>query len=241
MMTALNYCIRDDYVCNPNPRVKGPTEGPPYWNERRIKLSGRHQWAVYQHARMLAERNELKRVLDVGCGCATKLEKLFGDGFEAVGADVEEAVEVCRRLGRRGRFEAIDLSVDDPEQLSQFEKKFDLVICSDVIEHLEDPDILMRFLRRVSTEQTTIVLSTPDRIALVGPNGLHSTNVEHIREWSPSEFLRYCESSGLDVLEEHRLLPFSFRADQMTGKFIFRQLSAGRSLKSTQMVVCRLA
>lgn len=69
-----------------------------------------------------------------------------------------------------------------------------MIICADVIEHLLDPDELLRWLSSIPFKK--IVFSTPDRSFLV--NELRSScemgpphNPHHVREWNFQEFERY--------------------------------------------------
>jgi 2-polyprenyl-3-methyl-5-hydroxy-6-metoxy-1,4-benzoquinol methylase len=67
------------------------------------------------------------------------------------------------------------------------------VICSDVIEHVSDPDELMRFLLALSKKW--LVISTPDgrrSCSRFSPYELGPPQSEHhAREWSFKEFRRY--------------------------------------------------
>ena len=86
---------------------------------------------------------------------------------------------------------------------------FDVVVASDVIEHLEDPQALLRALAASSVRE--IVLSTPARELLVerghrrlGP----PQNPHHYLEWSTGEFVRLVaehldvQSSGISNAEQ---------------------------------------
>ena len=241
MSEHTKYCIHSAYIGNPNPAHNRKEDAAPYWNDLRIKLSDRHQWSVYRRARKLADQLKLKRVLDVGCGCATKLAKLFGTNFDTVGVDVEEAIQVCKRLDRPGYYQTIDLSKENANESPLFSEPFDLIICADVIEHLEDPDILMRFIHRNSKPDSRIVLSTPERIAFAGSDSLRPINKEHIREWSLEELREYCTKSSFEVLEQYHVHPFRFAFDKMTYKYWMNQIKTRRPLKSAQLLICKLA
>ena len=69
----------------------------------------------------------------------------------------------------------------------------DLAICSDVIEHVLNPDELMGFL--VSFTRRWLVISTPDRNREYSPLSRFQLGPphtdHHIREWSFDEFHRY--------------------------------------------------
>ena len=89
---------------------------------------------------------------------------------------------------------------------------FDLVICSDVIEHVLDPDQMMEFFNTINFKR--LVLSTPERAIIqqvqrqmgwdVEENG-PPANVCHVREWAKDEFAHYT-SQTFDI-EEHFITP----------------------------------
>lgn len=211
-----------------------------YWTPERVAASGRYQWAAYRYARTLADRAGARTVVDVGCGVATKLAALFGADFDIFGVDQPDAVEACRRLGRPGTYVAENF--EDPElTVLDLVDGVDLLICSDVVEHLLDPDALMAYLRRLAGPGTIVVLTTPERDALHGRGNLRPSNPAHVREWTAWEFARYVERCSFRVDEQRVLFPFRPRLDGTTLRFVARQVLARHSLRTNQLVVCGVA
>lgn len=137
--------------------------------------------------------NQFKSVLDIGCGSAYKLLKYLGQ-YDTLGIEVSPMYEWLLEKYPDRRWMKSDFNT--PEKFSA-----DLVICADVIEHLEDPDELLAFINRIHCKN--VILSTPSRDLLYhfwnrgywGP----PKNKHHIREWSASEFREYV-SQTLDVV-----------------------------------------
>ncbi len=80
------------------------------------------------------------RVLDVGCGNGGLALPLAALGYDVVGTDIDSAsIEYCRALNRfaNARFVLTDGT------LWEIDGRFDLIVCSEVIEHLENPDALI--------------------------------------------------------------------------------------------------
>jgi 2-polyprenyl-3-methyl-5-hydroxy-6-metoxy-1,4-benzoquinol methylase len=78
-----------------------------------------------------------------------------------------------------------------------------MVICSDVVEHVTDPDDLMLFIQRTQAE--TIILSTPERDELcLGTHNGPPRNPHHVREWNYNQFHAYV-LSWFDI-KEHFVL-----------------------------------
>ena len=145
---------------------------------------------VYQYAKEIADQFGLQTVADVGCGSAHKLMKYLGDRT-TIGLDVEETCKVLRSRFPGRRWMVSDLKGVAPEA--------DLVIASDVIEHVLHPDRMLEFILRMNPKY--VVISTPDRnLIRKGSHNGPPSNVAHIREWSMAELHAYV-SGYLDIAE----------------------------------------
>jgi 2-polyprenyl-6-hydroxyphenyl methylase/3-demethylubiquinone-9 3-methyltransferase len=95
----------------------------------------------------------------------------------------------------------IDLNT---EELSN-NKKYDMIICADVIEHLTNPDNLLNIISNHISENGIIILSTPDRDMRRGLNNLRSPNKAHVREWNKSELSKYLSSFDFKIINHINL------------------------------------
>jgi SAM-dependent methyltransferase len=162
-----------------------------YFND----LANTDQWQdeVYRFAREVADRYGLRSVVDFGCGSGYKLLKYF-DNHETIGIDV---AETCALLQKRHPDR--QWTVSDFSQPTGAMGHVDLLIASDVIEHLIDPDALLRWILR--TAPSFVVLSTPDRNLLrAGTHDGPPLNPMHVREWSMAELHAYLAES-FDIVE----------------------------------------
>ena len=114
------------------------------------------------------------RVLDVGCGPKPYYPFFAERASEYVGVDVVEnpAAEL------RGAVE--DLPIEDAS--------FDLVLCTQVLEHCDDPAQAVRELRRVTAPGGRVLAST------------HGTQVYHP---SPQDYWRWTHAGLRRLFEEH--------------------------------------
>jgi trans-aconitate methyltransferase len=208
-----------------------------YWNPDRIDTSVAYQSAVYRWAMDLISEGSINRICDVGCGFAKKFDLIHSKfpTFDYWGFDQASAIEYCKETYNYGTW--IVANLDRPVTTGQ---KFDLVISSDVIEHLEDPDKLLAFIKSLMDPQSLALISTPERETLRGEKNLHSPNPAHVREWSRREFAGYLRNRGFQILE-HRMLPAydPFHSFQFTKKAI-RHLLSGKTIKYSQCVLARL-
>lgn len=142
---------------------------------------------------LVREVKELKpkTVLDVGCGEGFTLEqlRLAGIGKRLEGVDfLPRAIE----LGRKEHPE-LDLKVGDIFDLKYKDSSFDVVICSEVLEHVPEPEKGLEELVRVSKKYC--VVSVPNEPFFMLGNFLRGKNwsrfgndIEHINHWSFWQF-----------------------------------------------------
>jgi 2-polyprenyl-3-methyl-5-hydroxy-6-metoxy-1,4-benzoquinol methylase len=140
------------------------------------------QKEVYQLANELATNQQLKTVLDVGCGSGFKLIHQLGQ-FQTTGIEVDPTFSWLQKKYPDRHWLLFDTV--KPENLST-----DLIICADVVEHLDNPDDLLDFLSEIDFK--FLVISTPERDQVAGVSDFGPPeNTAHFREWNAIEFKNY--------------------------------------------------
>ncbi|WP_454061345.1 glycosyltransferase [Candidatus Nitrospira salsa] len=154
-----------------------------------------YQPHVYELAGFLAERSGAKWIIDIGCGSGEKLQALPQE-FRILGIDCSDSLNLAKERLPQGKFIDCDLENGLP-QLSEEILRNAVVICSDVIEHLQRPDCLMQALAGLSKVSPFLLISTPDRDRARGwlDNG-PPANQAHVMEWAATEFARFMKESG---------------------------------------------
>jgi SAM-dependent methyltransferase len=146
----------------------------------------RYRWA--------AQAADGQRVLDAGCGTAYGSRLLAEAGArEVVGVDVAQAVVETVALSMP---ETVHLVTGDLRELTFTDGEFDLVVCFEVIEHVEDPAVVLDELVRVLAPDGLLLISSPNRG--VYPPG----NPHHVHELTPAEL----EAELTSRLDNVRLL-----------------------------------
>lgn len=141
------------------------------------------------------------RVLDVGSGRGELLKRLSENGYAVTGCDMDDT---CVELGS-AYGEVRKLAVEDiaPEQ---FDGKFDCVVMSHVLEHVENP---REALKRISAVlDGVMVLSVPNpyylpnmRAALLRRE-VSYVNTGHLHTWDWAHFKTFLEvGCGHEVVE----------------------------------------
>jgi SAM-dependent methyltransferase len=228
------FCIKPGYRPYP-PRSYDRERGAAYWRPARLAAAARHQHPVYLLCRDLLRARRASSFLDVGSGPGVKVAELIAPqcpDLTLVDQPSSRALVASHVPG--AHFVAADL--DGP--LPELGRRFDLIVCADVLEHLAHPDRCVRFIRDHLADGGCAVLSTPERDRLRGRQCMESLHPEHVREWNAAEFRVFVESCGLAV-ERQRLLPpvrtgrLELAAARLLGGF------APRRWASCQVAVCR--
>ena len=98
------------------------------------------------------------RFIDVGCNVGFAVEAARQSGFQAKGIDIDEvAIDEARTLFPGCRFEHTSV-----ETLASSGQRYDVVYCSEVIEHLPNLAIFLEAIRRLISDDGLAFITTPD-------------------------------------------------------------------------------
>jgi SAM-dependent methyltransferase len=136
-----------------------------------VEHIARYQWA--------AQAAKGRTVLDAGCGTAYGCRLLAACGArEVTGVDIASSVleAVAPNMP-----ESVRLYAGDLRKLDFADGSFELIVCFEVIEHFEDPFIVLDELVRVLAPSGLLLVSSPNR-------GVYQAgNPHHLHEFEPSE------------------------------------------------------
>lgn len=148
---------------------------------------GPERLAFYDEVAEACARFEPRRVIDVGCGTGHLLAALLLLRPEievVVGVDLAEAA--IRRLHEvvpdaRGYVASVyDLDLGD--------EHFDLVLATEVLEHLDRPDEALEALRALCAADGRLVITVPD--------GARDTWKGHVNFWTADELRTFLSAAG---------------------------------------------
>lgn len=155
---------------------------------------------VYPFAADVARMIAATTIVDVGCGAARK-SLLLVDEFELIGLD--RAPIVGQITDNRGTWVAADLEQSGEVGFLAEVIEGAVIVCSDVIEHLVHPEVLVGDLASLcAATASTLVLSTPDRVRTRGSRHRGpSPNRGHVQEWTLEELSAWLADVGFTLTE----------------------------------------
>jgi SAM-dependent methyltransferase len=148
-----------------------------------------------RHTFELLARCRFDSLLDVGCGNA-ELLRLIDErwpGKKLAGADLSAAV-VEQNRQTLPSMEFFTANID--EDGLPVDRTFDVVVCTEVIEHLDDPEAAMRRLAAAVTPGGHLVVTCPT--GKLWPTEQHFGHVRHPRD---ADLAMWGRRAGLDVEE----------------------------------------
>lgn len=160
------------------------------------QLSEKHCWFVARRKLILGLMKQYhispeQNILEIGCGWGALINELNTNNYHnTYGIDIsEEAVEHCRSQRIKN---ILKMDVAKMEFDSNY---FDLIIASDVLEHIEDEDSALREVYRVLKKDGVLII-------LVPAFGFLWSGHDVIN----SHFRRYTKSELSDCLRKNKFL-----------------------------------
>ncbi len=149
-----------------------------YWYRRHLVV---YEW--------IARRVPGQRVLDMACGEGYGSAVLARSAASVVGLDANpEAHEHARLRYRRENLSFARGLVETYGETGQFEA----VVFLQTIEHVQDPQAVLRHFRDILVPGGTAYVSTPNLLTLAPPGAQQSGNPWHLKEYRAEEFRQLC-------------------------------------------------
>lgn len=145
-----------------------------------------------------------KMILDIGCGVGSVDFYLAEEGNRVVGIDISKnainsAIKTAKVLKKMSNPKFI---VGDIEKLN-FKNKFDVVICSEVLEHLDDDENAVISIRDALKYHGILIASSPSTNAPLYKLGLlknFDQEVGHVRRYSPESLRQLIQNNGFKII-----------------------------------------
>jgi len=128
-----------------------------------------------------------KKVLDVGCGAGILLSQLKENGNTCTGVEISEvAVEIVKKKG-------MECVLAQVPPLPFEDEEFDVVVATEMFEHVEKERMLLRECVRVCKKGGWVIVGVPNDC--LGPD----VEPEHVRKYNKGSLKTLLEKVGGSV------------------------------------------
>ena len=165
-----------------------------------------------------------KTLIDVGCGGGLLCENLAEHSKEVKGIDMSnEAIEIAKTHQTLKNLKIDYEEIALESLLKKSKKKYDVLTCMELVEHVPDPEKLIKDCFKITNRKADLFFSTLNRnlisyiIAIIGaeyilsilPKGTH----KYEKFIKPSEFSKILRSNDL-IVEDIKGISFNLLANK---------------------------
>lgn len=161
--------------------TKNATDG--YADRYDVEHGPRIDWIINQYG---LDKIENQRILDIGCGRGNFFKRMNPNNYFVGmdGANIDKNSKLCEFLSLR-----VDFNREDFGSLFDNEEKFDLIIASEVIEHISFIDNLIKQMKNLLKTNHYAIFTIPHE-SVTHPTSMpglffpESRFKEYIEQWS---------------------------------------------------------
>lgn len=148
-----------------------------------------------------------RSILDIGSGAGTLGLYYASKGYDVLGIDISKKAIDCANesVKHLNLKHAVFIRMDFPYEVPK--EKFDFIIFTEVIEHLEDDNLALKQIFSLLKPKGIAVITTPSKNAPLYRLGLATEfdkNVGHLRRYTVKELVTKCKNAGFKILETKR-------------------------------------
>ncbi len=159
--------------------------------------SPRYLFRKFVILEMLNGRDDIKTFLDFGCGAGELDVTLARLDLKGVGLDFsKDAIEIGQGLREKHNVSSgkLQFKLGGLDKVSN--QKFDIVICCEVLEHVEDDEGLLREL--IGRTNKYLLISVPAKQKLFDES---DKAVGHFRRYEKNQLKKMLEDNNLEVVK----------------------------------------
>ncbi len=149
---------------------------------------------------VMKERPHSSHILDIGCATGALLEHYKNLGWKAQGIELcAEAADYATRIRN------VPVVVGSAEKVDLPNGRFDLIHCAHVIEHVINPEKLLRNIARWLSPNGVAVIVTPNTTsfqAYLMQKRWRSAIADHLNLFSAKNLTRLARDCGLSLLRK---------------------------------------
>jgi ubiquinone/menaquinone biosynthesis C-methylase UbiE len=159
------------------------------------RLEAYHWWFLGRRDiiyRLIKDYNKNTEIFEIGCSGGVLIESLRRQGFRKLhGIDNDEkAIEICRQRGIN------DVRIADAQETGFEDQRFDVVIASDILEHIKDESKAVSEWYRILKPSGKLFIFVPAFRFLWSK---HDEANHHYRRYSKAGLVKTLENKRLKV------------------------------------------
>lgn len=195
---------------------------------------------TYRHILRFIDKYSVdkKNIIDIGCGAGTLCFYVASKGIQVLGVDISSrAIEACRKsssrlgLDKLAKFEIVNF----PQE--SMSGKFDLVIFTEVIEHLRDDKLALEKIFNMLNKGGIAIITTPSLNAplyRLGYANSFDEKVGHLRRYTVESLTKKCETCEFEVIETEKV-------EGILRNFLFLNPYAGKFVRFIKFFISDMA
>lgn len=128
-----------------------------------LKLIGIPHLGLRYRARKILKfiGNRKQKILDLGCGPGYYSIALVKKGNDVTGIDIsEDKINIAKQVAKENKIN-VNFLVGDARKIPFKDNTFDLVICSEIIEHVKEDKKVIKEILRILKKRGRFIITTP--------------------------------------------------------------------------------
>ncbi len=128
--------------------------------------------------RWLSQVGDVSPLLDVGCGVGSNLELMRARGLSVIGSEISRPAAVAARR-------SAPVAVADGMRLPFADGAFGAAVCTEVLEHVDDPRVVFAEMQRVLRPGAFAYVTAPNYANLAGLHKWWADRRTGRHDWNP--------------------------------------------------------
>lgn len=136
-----------------------------------------------------------RKILEIGCGTGNLINLLSSKKFEFTGSDYSNDYLIYAKQ-KNPHIDFFQGDLTEPKSWKQYKNLFDSVICSEVLEHIEDDLTALKIAYSILKPDGTLIITVP------AMNFLYSEfdkKIGHYRRYSKKSILKVVNEAGFVI------------------------------------------
>jgi len=151
---------------------------------------------------------KVRNVLDIGCGTGAIDFYLAHKSIFVTGVDIsKKAIQIAKKNSKKLNLDRKTKFVVSEFPYTKINKKYDLIICSEILEHIRDDSKAVEVVYKLLKSGGLAIFSSPSINAPAYKTGIaqkHDLLAGHLRRYNTSEYSKLISNTGFRIIKIER-------------------------------------